>query len=136
MSNVVVKPLIGRRRPDLQRTKLARQIGEVPWTSSFPSGHSASAAAFAAGATMELPVAGVILAPLAAFVAYSRVHVGVHYRSDVWAGAAVGLTLAVVGREAVAGQAVGARVDGGRDGAQPARRRGFDGDRQPGVRQQ
>ena len=110
----MVKPLIGRRRPDLQRTNLARQIGEVPWTSSFPSGHSASAAAFAAGATMELPVAGVVLAPLAAFVAYSRVHVGVHYRSDVWAGAAVGLTLAVVGKQAVAGQAVGTRVDGGR----------------------
>lgn len=99
VSNVVVKPLIGRRRPDLERTQLARQIGEVPWTSSFPSGHAASAAAFAAGATMELPAAGVLLAPLAAAVAYSRVHVGVHYRSDIWAGAAVGLTLAVVGRK-------------------------------------
>ena len=99
VSNVVVKPLIGRRRPDLERTPLARRIGEVPWTSSFPSGHAASAAAFAAGATMELPVAGVVLAPLAAAVAYSRVHVGVHYRSDVWAGAAVGLTLAVLGRK-------------------------------------
>ena len=99
VSNALVKPIIGRRRPDLQRTELARQIGEVPWTSSFPSGHAASAAAFAAGATLELPAAGVLLAPLAAAVAYSRVHVGVHYRSDVWAGAAVGLTLAVVGRK-------------------------------------
>ena len=43
-------------------------------------------------------MAGPILVPLAAAVAYSRVHVGVHYRSDVWAGAAVGLTCAVVGR--------------------------------------
>ena len=98
MSNVVIKPLIGRRRPDPERTSIARRIGHLPWTSSFPSGHSASAAAFAAGATMELPVAGPFLAPLAAAVAYSRVHVGVHYRSDVWAGAAVGLTVAVVGR--------------------------------------
>src|SRR6478752_2052839 len=77
---------------------LARRIHRMPWTSSFPSGHAASAAAFAAGATMELPMAGPILVPLAAAVAYSRVHVGVHYRSDVWAGAAVGLTMAAVGR--------------------------------------
>ena len=99
VSNLVIKPLIGRRRPDPERTSIARRIGHLPWTSSFPSGHSASAAAFAAGATMELPVAGAVLAPLAAAVAYSRVHVGVHYRSDVWAGAAVGLTAGLVGRE-------------------------------------
>lgn len=98
VSNTIIKPLIGRRRPDPERTMLARRIRRKPWTSSFPSGHAASAAAFAAGATMELPVAGPILVPLAAAVAYSRVHVGVHYRSDVWAGAAVGLTAAVIGR--------------------------------------
>ncbi len=98
VSNSVIKPLIGRRRPDRERTSIARRIGHLPWTSSFPSGHAASAAAFAAGATMELPAAGVALVPLAAAVAYSRVHVGVHFRSDVWAGAAIGVTLAVVGR--------------------------------------
>lgn len=98
VSNTLVKPLVGRRRPDQERTSLARRIGHLPWTSSFPSGHAASAAAFAAGATMELPVAGVGLIPLAAAVAYSRVHVGVHFRSDVWAGAAIGVTLAVLGR--------------------------------------
>ena len=94
--------------------RLARRIGDLPWTSSFPSGHAASAAAFAAGATMEFPSAGVVLAPLAAAVAYSRVHVGVHYRSDVWAGAAVGLTAGRDRPETVAGQAVGSGADGGR----------------------
>jgi len=98
VSNVLIKPLIGRRRPDPDRTSIARRIGHLPWTSSFPSGHAASAAAFAAGATMEFPPAGALLVPLAAAVSYSRVHVGVHFRSDVWAGAAVGVTLAVVGR--------------------------------------
>lgn len=98
VSNAVIKSLIGRRRPDPERTMLARQIHRKLWTSFFPSGHAASAAAFAAGATMELPLAGPVLVPLAAAVAYSRVHVGVHYRSDVWAGAAVGLTAAVIGR--------------------------------------
>ena len=47
---------------------------------------------------MEFPPAGAVLIPLAAAVGYSRVHVGVHHRSDVWAGAAVGMTLAVAGR--------------------------------------
>ncbi len=98
VSNAVLKPLFGRRRPDPERTHLARRIGSAPWTSSFPSGHSASAAAFATGATLEVPWAGPILVPLAAAVAYSRVHVGVHYRSDVWAGAAVGITVALIGR--------------------------------------
>lgn len=98
VANVVVKPLVGRRRPDQDRTELARRIGRVPWTSSFPSGHSASAAAFATGAALELPLSGTVLGPLAAAVAYSRVHVGVHYKSDALVGAAVGVAVAVVGR--------------------------------------
>ncbi len=98
VSNTLVKPVVGRRRPDPHRTSVARRIGSRPWTSSFPSGHAASAAAFATGATMEVPAAGVVLVPLAAAVAYSRVHVGVHYASDVWAGAAIGAGLAVLGK--------------------------------------
>jgi diacylglycerol kinase family enzyme/membrane-associated phospholipid phosphatase len=98
VSNAVIKPLVGRTRPEPERTSLVRRIAHLPWTSSFPSGRSASAAAFAAGATMEFPAAGAVLIPLAAAVGYSRVHVGVHHRSDVWAGAAVGVTLAVIGR--------------------------------------
>lgn len=98
VSNVALKPLLGRQRPDPERTRIARRSGASPWTSSFPSGHAASAAAFATGATLEVPWAGPILVPLAAAVAYSRVHIGVHHRSDVWAGAFVGITLALIGR--------------------------------------
>ncbi len=98
VSNTLVKPLVGRRRPDLDRTRLARRIGTRPWTSSFPSGHSASAAAFATGVAMEVPVAGAIIAPVAAAVAYSRVHVGVHYKSDVLVGSSVGIAAAFLVR--------------------------------------
>ncbi|MTD13525.1 phosphatase PAP2 family protein [Nakamurella sp. YIM 132087] len=98
LSNTVIKPLVGRRRPDIERTVTARRIGKTPWTSSFPSGHSASAAAFATGAALEMPAALPVLAPLAAAVAYSRVHVGVHYRSDVITGAAIGVAVALAGR--------------------------------------
>ena len=96
VANSVVKPIVGRRRPDQQRTQTARRIGYVPWTSSFPSGHSASAAAFAAGAALEMPFSSAVLGPLAAAVAYSRVHVGVHYRSDAVVGMAIGAAVALV----------------------------------------
>ena len=97
LSNTVIKPLVGRRRPDAERTHAARRIGRVPWTSSFPSGHSASAAVATATA-LELPAAGVALAPVAAAVAYSRVHVGVHYPSDVIVGGMIGVGVALAGQ--------------------------------------
>lgn len=98
LSNSVIKPLVGRRRPDIDRTIKARRIGRTPWTSSFPSGHSASDAAFATGAALELPVSAALLVPLAGAVGYSRVHVGVHYPSDVVVGAGIGAGLAVLGQ--------------------------------------
>lgn len=97
LSNTVVKPLVGRSRPALDPMHPSRQLPRMPWTSSFPSGHSASAAAFAVGAALERPRTAFVLAPLAAAVAYSRVHVGVHYRSDVVAGAALGAGVALAG---------------------------------------
>lgn len=63
----------------------------LPRTFSFPSGHAASALAFATGVTSALPVVGPAVLPLAGAVAYSRVHTGVHYPSDVAVGAGVGV---------------------------------------------
>ncbi|WP_207838736.1 bifunctional phosphatase PAP2/diacylglycerol kinase family protein [Williamsia soli] len=97
VSNTVIKPLVGRSRPPADLLHPHRQLPRMPWTSSFPSGHSASAAAFAVGAAMERPRTAIVLAPLAAAVAYSRVYVGVHYRTDVVAGAAIGTGVALAG---------------------------------------
>jgi undecaprenyl-diphosphatase len=66
----------------------------MPTTSSFPSGHSAAAFAFATGVGHTLPHAAVPLRALAAVVAYSRVHTGVHYPGDVVVGALIGAALA------------------------------------------
>jgi undecaprenyl-diphosphatase len=44
---------------------------------------------------MECPKAAFVIVPLAASVAYSRVHVGVHWASDVVVGAAVGSGIAL-----------------------------------------
>jgi undecaprenyl-diphosphatase len=89
--NVAVKPLGRRRRPErvAPEVPLARQV-RMPASSSFPSGHSASAFAFATGVGHVLPAPAALLRGLAALVAYSRVHTGVHYPIDVIAGALAG----------------------------------------------
>ncbi|MGA9858520.1 MAG: phosphatase PAP2 family protein [Solirubrobacteraceae bacterium] len=93
--NLVVKPFVGRRRPERDTDELpeARQV-RMPSSASFPSGHTAAAFAFATGVSRVLPQAGFPLRTVAAVVAYSRVHTGVHYPGDVLAGAALGGTLA------------------------------------------
>lgn len=93
--NLVAKPLGGRRRPDRagRRVPVARHV-PMPASTSFPSGHAAAAFAFATGVGHVLPPAAVPLHGLAALVAYSRVHTGVHYPADVIAGALIGIALA------------------------------------------
>ena len=89
--NTVGKGAVRRARPLLDAVPLIRQLHRQPVTSSFPSGHSASAAAFAAGVAAQSGPLGAAVAPVAASVAFSRVYTGVHYPSDVLAGCAVGL---------------------------------------------
>lgn len=96
--NVILKPLIGRRRPEVEHLPLTRRLTRPPRTTSFPSGHAASAAAFATGVALEHKTYGAAVAPLAAAVAYSRVHVGAHYPADVVAGVAVGAGVALSAR--------------------------------------
>src|SRR3954468_11326636 len=93
--NLVLKRIFGRVRPDMANLRRERRLRREPGTLSFPSGHSASAAAFVTGVAMENSLAGGALAPLAAAVGYSRVHVGVHYPGDVVAGFLVGGAVAV-----------------------------------------
>lgn len=89
-ANLIGKPLFPRRRPAEEEMPMHRRLRKRPTSSSFPSGHSASAAAFATAVAMESPRAGLAIAPLAIAVAYSRVHTGVHWPSDVGVGLAIG----------------------------------------------
>jgi len=89
--NAAFKPLTRRRRPAVARvTPLVR----VPRSRSFPSGHTATAFAFATGVAHVLPPAAPPLYALAALVGYSRVHTGVHYPLDAASGALCGIALA------------------------------------------
>ena len=100
VANGPAKWLVRRNRPALDGVPLIRQLTNQPGTSSFPSGHSASAAAFAAGVAIESGVRAVPVATLAAGVAYGRVHTGVHYPGDVAAGVLLGVGCALLVRRA------------------------------------
>ena len=88
--NQGIKRLVRRPRPSLRSVPAARRVNVAAFTTSFPSGHAGSAAAFASGVACELPPAGPPLALAAAAVGLSRIYVGVHYPLDVLAGAAIG----------------------------------------------
>jgi membrane-associated phospholipid phosphatase len=95
--NAGVKPLGRRRRPDraAHQVPIARHV-TMPFSTSFPSGHAASASAFATGVTHAWPTAGIPLHAAAAVVGYSRVHTGVHYPLDVIVGSVLGSALSPV----------------------------------------
>src|SRR5829696_4388748 len=95
--NLGLKPVGRRRRPDRigAAVPVTRHV-VMPASTSFPSGHSASAFAFASGVGASLPVAAMPLRAVATLVAYSRVHTGVHYPADVVAGSVLGGAIAPI----------------------------------------
>lgn len=115
--NLALKPLYNRRRPQRSRLALSRHRRvRMPGSSSFPSGHSASAFAFATAVGIEVPVLSVPFHALAVLVAYSRVHTGVHYPGDVIAGAVIGTATGQI----VTRLADRRSTDGGEHGTPPA----------------
>jgi undecaprenyl-diphosphatase len=100
--NLGVKPLFERSRPDRRAAEVPTvRLVRMPTSTSFPSGHSASAFAFANAVAGELPLLGLPLRLLATAVAYSRVHTGVHYPGDVVVGSIVGTAVAELTRDTV-----------------------------------
>lgn len=97
--NLGLKRLYVRERPDRATAGVAdARHTKMPESSSFPSGHSASGFAFATAVGHQIPALSFPLRMLAAAVAYSRVHSGVHYPGDTiigsLAGGAIGLVVA------------------------------------------
>ncbi|MFI0483965.1 bifunctional phosphatase PAP2/diacylglycerol kinase family protein [Actinomadura sp. 9N215] len=101
MVNLLGKQAFRRKRPVVDLVPPIRIRWKLPTSHAFPSGHSASAAAFAAGVALEAPrPVAVPVAATAAAVAFSRVYTGAHYPGDVLAGVGIG-ALAALGTRLV-----------------------------------
>lgn len=91
----LLKPLIGRRRP--------AEVAPIPpsgawqrgegWNSSFPSGHSATAFAFASGISLAFPAVRPVCLVAACGTAFSRMYEERHFFSDCVAGGLLGWNL-------------------------------------------
>ncbi len=92
MANVVFKRLVRRQRP-IDSVPEERRLVQ-PESSSFPSGHSASAAAFSGIVDRAYPKLWLPMNGLAVTVAFSRVYTGVHYPGDVLGGWLLGKSVA------------------------------------------
>ncbi|MFJ8820226.1 phosphatase PAP2 family protein [Streptomyces sp. NPDC102467] len=104
LTSMGVKRVVRRPRPRVEVgiEPLVRTAGRH----SFPSSHATSAAAAVVAYGALRPVGARLVPPLAAAVCVSRMVVGVHYPSDVVAGAALGALTARLGaRWMVGGEA-------------------------------
>jgi membrane-associated phospholipid phosphatase len=109
--NLVTKSIVTRPRPErADPAPFAGREIEMPASPSFPSGHAASAFAFAYAVGRHLPILAIPIRLLAGAVAYSRVHLGVHYPGDVVVGS-------------IAGSGIAAMVASAEDGIAARRRR-------------
>lgn len=84
-----LKHSIGRARPYVACPDIRACVRALD-KFSFPSGHTLHAVAFATVFTWYYPMIGAVLAPLVLLIALSRVALGLHYPSDVAAGALIG----------------------------------------------
>lgn len=93
ISDEILKPLIGRLRPNVKFPEIPLLIGSIH-SRSFPSGHSTVAFASAATLFYHYKVAGILAYVTAAVIAYSRLYLFVHYPTDILGGILLGSAIA------------------------------------------
>lgn len=90
MESTALKYSVNRERPFVTYPDIIKKTDTH--SPSFPSGHTSNAFATATSLSLAYPKLYIIFPSFAyaGTVAYSRMHLGVHYPSDVAAGAVIG----------------------------------------------
>jgi undecaprenyl-diphosphatase len=88
--NFLVKVAVRRERPQLRRLP---PLASAPSQLSFPSAHATASLAAATAMGRVSPGARVPLYALAGAICLTRPYLGMHYPSDVLAGAALGIAI-------------------------------------------
>jgi len=96
LTYALLKRVFVRERPFITHAGIDRAAQTLD-RYSFPSGHTLHAVSFTWQAGAHFPELLWVLLPLAALIAASRVVLGLHYPSDVLAGAALGAAFAELG---------------------------------------
>ena len=96
--NFTIKPLMARERPWLVIEGFVNLVPEKD-PNSFPSGHTNAAFAFALALCMAAPKRWMKITAvcMAVVMGLSRLYVGVHFPSDVLAGALIGSLCGLLG---------------------------------------
>lgn len=105
--NVILKPFVARIRPCDVNTAVQLLI-ERPLDYSFPSGHTASSFAAASALYFGRKKLWIPAAILAGLIGFSRLYLYVHYPTDVFAGALIGIMMGWIG--SVLANAISARL--------------------------
>ena len=96
MLYALLKRLFVRERPFITHAAISQAAAPLD-RYSFPSGHTLHAVSFTWQTCAHFPELGWVLLPLTALIAGSRVVLGLHYPTDVLAGATIGAALAELG---------------------------------------
>ncbi|WP_455361369.1 diacylglycerol/lipid kinase family protein [Streptomyces sp. SYSU K21746] len=96
ITRTLAKPYTPPERPVVHALPVLRRFAGRPRATPHAAGSAAAAAAFTVGVALESPRHGVVVAPLAAAVAASRLRPGLRPAGEVLAGIAVGACAAAL----------------------------------------
>jgi undecaprenyl-diphosphatase len=94
LADGIMKPLIGRARPQPDETVITRALPHAPASFSFPSGHAATTVGGMIAVARMWPQGRVAWGIAALLIAWSRVYLWHHFPLDVISGALVGAAAA------------------------------------------
>ena len=94
LNELIIKEIIQRERPFLQRTGIDTIINQ-PSSYSFPSGHTASSFAAATAIYQHSKKWGIAAYVLASVIAFSRLYFYVHFPTDILAGTILGIAVGI-----------------------------------------